>query len=350
VNRAILASLADGAAAVTPNRRLARALLHAFDAEQLASCLRAWPTPSILPYQTWLTTLWEQCVATGATDDETLLLTPPQAALLWEQIVDADGRALLNPRGAAALAAEAWMLVHAWGAGGESWRAWRRDDREAEDPSLFAAWAERYSAELQRAGMLDLAQLADTLAALAPRVASLTRTTILAGFVEFTPQQKRLFAALSDKGATLRRLETLPPVGARVRRTSAISPRAELIAALTWARSLLVDAPGTRVGIVVEDLVARRDEVVALAEDILCPSSILPAASSSARPFEVSLGRSLATIPLVGAALDLIELAESRLPVGAAAALLRSPHLPGAHLAGQRARIERDWLEASRRG
>ena len=123
MNRAILASLADGAIAVTPNRRLARALLRAFDAEQLASGRAAWPTPSILPYQTWLTTLWEQFVAAGVTDDETLLLTPPQAALLWEQIVDADGRTLLDPRGAAALAAEAWSLIHAWGAGGESWRA-----------------------------------------------------------------------------------------------------------------------------------------------------------------------------------------------------------------------------------
>src|SRR5437764_1505197 len=83
-------------------------LIRAFDAEQSASGLRAWPTPSILPYQTWLTTLWEQFVATGATDDETLLLTPPQSAVLWEQIVDADGRTLLNPHGAAALAAEAW--------------------------------------------------------------------------------------------------------------------------------------------------------------------------------------------------------------------------------------------------
>jgi ATP-dependent helicase/nuclease subunit B len=350
VNRAILASLADGAAAVTPNRRLARALRHAFDAEQLASGLSAWPTPSILPYQTWLATLWEQSVATGATDDETLLLTPPQATLLWEQVVDADEGTLLNPHGAAALAAEAWTLVHAWGAGGESWRAWRRDDRQADDPSLFASWAERYGAALHRSGMLDVAQLADTLAALAPRVASLSHTAILAGFVEFTPQQERLFTALSNEGAMLRRLDTLPSVSARVRRTTAISPREELIAALTWARGVLVDAPGARVGIVVEDLVARRDELIALAEDILCPSSILPAAPSSARPFEVSLGSSLGTIPLVVAALDLIELAESRLAVGAAAALLRSPYLPGADLAwAARAAIERDWLEASRR-
>jgi ATP-dependent helicase/nuclease subunit B len=347
VNRAILASLADGAVAVTPNRRLARALLRAFDAEQLAFGLTAWPTPSILPYQTWLTTLWEQVVSAGATDDETLLLTPPQAALLWEQIVDADGRTLLNPRGAAALAVEAWVLVHGWGAGGESWRAWRRDDREADDPSMFAAWAERYSAELRRAGMLDVAQLADALTALAPRIASLSRTTILAGFVEFTPQQERLFAALSDEGATLRRLDTLPTVDARVRRTAAMSPQAELIAALTWARGKVADAPGARVGIVVEDLVHRREEIIALAEDILCPSLILPGASLSARPFEVSLGIPLGSIPLIVAALDLIELAESRLAVGTAAALLRSPYLPGADLAwAARAAIERDWLEA----
>jgi ATP-dependent helicase/nuclease subunit B len=350
VNRAILASLADGAIAVTPNRRLARALLHAFDAEQSASGRTAWPTPSILPYQTWLTTLWEQCVAAGVTDDETLLLTPPQAALLWEQIVDTDARPLLNPRGAAAIAAEAWSLVHAWGAGGESWRAWRRDDREPDDPSMFAAWAERYTGELRRAGMLDVAQLPDALATFAPCVTALKRSIILAGFFEFTPQQERLFAALGNEGATLERLDTLPPIEATVRRTTTLSPRAELIAALTWARGKLIETPGARVGIVVEDLTLRRGEVIALAEDILCPSAILPGSPASAPSFEVSLGTSLASIPLIVAALDLIELAESRLPSGAAAALLRSPYLPGADPAwASRAAIERDWLEAGRR-
>jgi hypothetical protein len=342
LNRAILASLADGAIAVTPNRRLARALLRAFDAEQLASGRTAWPTPSILPYQTWLTSLWEQFIAAGVTVDEALLLTPPQAALLWEQIVDADGRTLLNPRGAAALAAEAWSLVHAWGAGGESWRAWRREDREPDDPSMFVGWAERYGAQLDRAGMLDAAQLPNALAALAPRVPSLNRTTLLAGFVEFTPQQQRLVAALGE-GATLRRVDTLEQVEARVRRTTAMSPRAELVAALTWARSVLVDTPDARVGVVVEDLAVRRDEVVSLAEDILCPSAILPGAPPSARPFEVSLGTPLASIPIIVAALDLIELAESRVAAGAAAALLRSPYLPGTQTGwaarGHRARL-----------
>ena len=104
------------------------------------------------------------------------------------------------------------------------------------------------------------------------------------------------------------------------------------------------------VGIVIDDLALRRGEVIALAEDILCPSAILPGSPASAPSFEVSLGASLASIPLIVAALDLIELAESRLAAGAAAALLRSPYLPGADLAwASRAAIERDWLEAGRR-
>jgi ATP-dependent helicase/nuclease subunit B len=350
VNPATLALLADGAIAVTPNRRLARALLQAFDAAQRQSGLSAWPTPTILPYPTWLIVSWEALVSGGTTDDDTALLSSTQSLWLWEQIVEADGRTLLNPRGAAALASEAWSLVHAWGNGGESWRAWRRDDRDPDDASMFAAWAERYAADLRRNGARDLAQIPDALAARAERVASFPRTTVLAGFVEITPQQERLFAALNHAGATLLRLDTVPAAETRIRRAASPSARTELTAALAWARERVIDSPALRLGIVVEDLVSRREEVVSRAEDILCPSAILPGTDAAVRPFEVSLGRSLASIPLMVAALDLIELAEGRLDAGAAAALLRSPYLPGADPAwASLAAVERDWLEEGRR-
>ncbi len=67
-------------------------------------------------------------------------------------------------------------------------------------------------------------------------------------------------------------------------------------------------------------------------------------------PFEVSLGIPLATVPLVVTALDLITLSASRLAVGAAATLLRSPYLPqAAQTWAARAGAERGWLEAGRR-
>ena len=347
---ATLALLADGAVAVTPNRRLARALRQSFDEHRRACGLTAWPTPGILPYPTWLSASWERLVSAGAARDDALLITAAQSAFLWEQIVAADERMLLNPRGAASLAGEAWSLVHSWGSGGESWRGWRRDDGDADDPSMFAAWAERYAAELQRIGARDLAQLPDVLVAHAPQLALTNRAIVLVGFIELTPQQKRLFAALGTENVAIHREEPAIVADADVRRVSASSPRAEIVAALMWAREAVIDDRNARVGIVVEDLATRREAVVALAEEILCPAAFMPGQGSAVRPFEISLGRALATIPSIAAALDLIELAESRLSAGAAAALLRCAYLPGADPEWTgRSAIERDWLEDGRR-
>lgn len=349
----LLAALADGAIAVTPNRRLARHLQGEFDAAQRAAGRLAWATPAILPYATWLELLWDSVAVSGDAAEHPLLLSPAQSAALWLRIIDASGATLLDPRGAAALAAEAWSLVHAWGTGGESWRAWRSEDPEPDDASTFAAWAEAYRAELGRLHTLDQAQLADALAApssLAAKRAEPAHSIVLVGFLEFTPQQERLFASLEASGGRITRIDPLPERVSKPMRISANSPRDELAGALAWARERALEHPGTRIGIVVENLAQSRSSAVALAEDILCPSAILPGAAVNPLPFEISLGIPLPSVPLVGAALALITLAESPLPSGAAAALLRSPYLPGAETAWpRRAAIESRWLESGQR-
>ena len=124
------------------------------------------------------------------------------------------------------------------------------------------------------------------------------------------------------------------------------TPRDEMAAALGWSRASVLARPGSRVGIVVEDLGARRDTVMALAQDILDPASISPGRPRSAAPFEISLGAPLAAVPLIGAALDLIALSVAPLAVGAAASLLRSPYLPATDMSWHRlASLERKWLE-----
>lgn len=337
---------------VTPNRRLARFLHREFDLAQRASGGTAWPTPSILPYPQWLQALWAEASVVDALGDSALLLSSAQAALQWRHVIDADTQRvpLLDPQGAAALAANAWGLVHQWGAGGASWRAWSHDADDADDaddPAVFARWAERYAAGLRTTRARDLALVPDALAAVAGRLAP--RATVFAGFLEAVPQQERLLTALREAGSQLRRVDPLPDVAVNASRTMAPTPRDEIAAALTWAREHALMRPQARIGIVVENLGQRRDEVVALAEDLLCPAAILPGATLP-RPFEISLGVGLAQIPLVGAALDLIALVEGPLPCGSAAALLRSPYLSGAETAwAQRARVERDWLEQGRR-
>lgn len=345
MNPALLSALAEGAVVVTPNRRLARVLHREFDTAQRAAGHRAWHTPTIVPYPAWLETLWNEVVQADALTDPALLLTAAQAAQLWRRLVEGEGMVLLDPHGAAALAAEAWSLVHEWGAGGESWRAWRHAVDASDDPAVFARLADAYLAHLQRAGAQDLAQVPKSLCALADRVALRCRSTVLAGFAELTPQQEALCAALVAAGAGILRLDTLPATAATPSRTVAPSPRDEVDAALDWARMRATQHPGARIGIVVEDLATRRDEVVARAEERLCPGAILPGVVPPATPFEISLGLALASVPLVVTALDLITLSQSRLATGSAAALLRSPYLPFAEQEWTvRAGIERQWL------
>ncbi|HZI84731.1 MAG TPA: hypothetical protein VFF44_12515, partial [Casimicrobiaceae bacterium] len=167
MNPALLAALDAGAMVVTPNRRLARFLHREFDLVQRRRGETAWATPSILPYPQWLERLWEDAIEGETVTDAPLLLTPPQSALQWRQIVEADVDRvpLFDARGAAALAAEAWSIVHQWGTGGESWRAWRIGEGELDDPAVFARWAEAYAARLRALGARDLALVPDALAA-----------------------------------------------------------------------------------------------------------------------------------------------------------------------------------------
>ncbi|MEP6941824.1 MAG: PD-(D/E)XK nuclease family protein [Betaproteobacteria bacterium] len=343
---ALLDALADGATAVTPNRRLARQLRRAFDRRQIDADHRTWRTPAIVPYPAWLVTLWQtRREAHGAAGARTLL-SAAQSQHLWRRIVEDAAMGLFDTRGAATLAMQAWTLMHAWGEGGESWRAWTRSGN-GDDPSMFAAWAQSYARALARHRSVDAAQLGDVLAAEPADGAARGMHATLVGFMQITPQQQRLIDALTRRGARIDRDSLASDSRSTPRRVLAPTARDELRAALAWARERSIADPGAAIGIIVEDLTRRRDQVIALADEILCPALCLPAGLGVQRPYEISLGASLAEVPLVASALGLIALAEGSLPAGEAAALLRCRYLPDAERAADpRARIELDWLEA----
>jgi hypothetical protein len=235
----LYAALAPGAVAVTPNRRLARFLHRQFDVAQQASGRSAWPTPTILPYSAWLEQLWLDALAADTLPGLARLVTAAQSAYLWGRIVaDATARTapLIDPRGTAQLSADAWTLIHAWGAGGESWRGWTRTEI-GDDPAAFVDWAEVYSATLARQGALDPAQLGDALAGCAARMPQWRdRVVLLTGFIELTPQQDRVLAALAGIGAHIVRNDLLAEAPRLTRRAAAATPRDELARAFTWAR------------------------------------------------------------------------------------------------------------------
>ena len=264
---ALDAAFAAGVTIVTPNNRLARILVTRHDAAMARAGYRAWATARALPWQSWLETLWLDAMAAHALADPRPIAAAHATAFLWDRIVERDC-ALFDPRGAAERAGDAWRTFHAWRTPPETPDAWARSGI-ADDAAVFAGWARRYADALAERHVIDAAQLPDQLAAAAADVTAWRGARFaLAGFLEFTPQQERLLAALRATGCTLTLIALPEPRAGRCVRVAPVTPQAELTAALSFARARALADPAARVGIVIADLDQRRDEVRAVAEDL----------------------------------------------------------------------------------
>ncbi len=342
-NPEVTAALDAGAVVVTPNNRLARFLANRHDEAQMRAGRGVWPTPRVLPWNAWLSSLWLDGLAAGAFAEPLALLNPTQAARLWERAIGADDVLLLDADGAADRAASAWWTFHAYANAQETIGQFSNG---GDDAAAFARWGRRYARAVADLRCVDRAQLPDVLIAALQRLPFLKgRSILLAGFVEFAPQQARLVDAIRAAGADV---DSPAAPSSRVTRSRSEyrTSSDELVAALQWARDRIEEDPGARATIVVDDLLARYDLIVQLADEILRPRAVAAGALEGARPYNLSLAPPLSEHPLAVAAFDLLELTQRRLPLARASALLRSACFSGgAAAAGRRARHEQEWRE-----
>ncbi|HEX8740292.1 MAG TPA: PD-(D/E)XK nuclease family protein [Casimicrobiaceae bacterium] len=350
---AVDAALAAGSWVVTPGERLARELAIAFDSRERGSGKAVWPTPRAVSWNAWLDRLWLGALAGGAFARPPTLLARATATELWRGVIDEAAPSLLSVWGAARGAARAWHTFHAW----------RRSTNEplpgdasgdapgGTDCDAFLRWCTAYRARLEALAAIDRAGLPDLLARHAgARWLAEFAQVVLYAFDALTPQQERFIAAIGAAGVTVVRVagEAAPAVTRE--RAAFASPREELAQALFAARGVVESDGAATVAIVVADLEKRRDGVEALAEEILCPEHLERYAPGAARPYAISLGRALASVPIVATALDLIALAAGgEIDALRAARIVRAPYLPDADARGaQRAAVELRW-RASRR-
>ena len=206
------------------------------------------------------------------------------------------------------------------GQGGDSWRAWSGMRRRTR--CLRALGASATARRSTRRGASDLATVPDRVAPVA--VAWSGRSIVFAGFLALTPQQHRLSEALRDARRRVIELQAIgddaaSPVGGDLRQrpaTSGARPSPGRVRA--WnaipRRESRIVVPGPRAaagrGARLRDRRPRRGRERG--------PGVEPVARSA-----------LGDVPRVAAALDLAALAWTALPVGRAAALLRSEALPG---------------------
>lgn len=312
----------DAATLVTVNKRLAGELRRRHDAAQAEAGHSAWLSPDILPWGAWLHRAYAELVDAGHC--KTDLLTPNQERVLWEQIITRDTEApLMRPAAAAEAAQDAFGLCCGW---------WLSVDEMTEmagqDTRVFARWHRRFRRELAKGGFLTMAELPGLVTqAFEDGRLDIPKTLYLAGFEQVTPAQRALLDTITEAGG---HVETLPADEreAQCRRVSAIDEEHEIRAAAQWAVAQLTARPNGRIAVISPALGARRHDIVRIFTRTLAPQAYLDT-DSSAAPLNLSLGDTLADLPLVDHALRGLRLLGGRLSLVDLGQLLRSPFIGG---------------------
>lgn len=334
----LAAGQAAGATVLTPNRRLAQALLRDFARAQAAAGLRSWETPDVLPWGAFVERLWDDLRTSPHGAGLPLLLSPAQEQEAWEQAIDAAKLPLdlLSGGSTAALCAKSWRLAHEWQLADRLHTVARSDDTEA-----FAQWAERYARTGEARGLIEAARLPERLTPwLQEPALRLPRTLVLHGFDIVTPQVRAFVERLASQGVVLHR-SAMAPVPASVRRVAFPSAHEELRAVARWARARLEVNPAARIGIVVPGLEKVREPVRRALTLAMAPGRPANPAAREALPFDISLGRRLADDPVVHDVLLVLELFGREIEFSALSRLIRSPYLDGAELeAAGRSRLD----------
>ncbi len=330
----MFAQLEPHAQLLTPNRRLSRFVLGAYDAWQQSSGREAWVSSRPLAWDDWLLQLWQQVQAKALLPQaQCVLLSASQSAQVWLRVLQAHsgGYALLQPESMAPLAAQAWCYVQDWCV------SLAQVPGELEETQLWLAWAQAFEQELLANNWLDIAQLPALLMPLCDAgVLALPPQLILLGFDEFSPSQTALLRRLEQAGVRLERPDIA--LAGQVQRLGLASSAEELPAAVRWAWELVQQAGAAppRIGIVIPDLPQRRLEVEREFTRWFEPQYWLLDNPRHAPGFNLSVAQPLGQTPLISAALDVLALRPGKLPEGVIQRLLISPFVGSEAELGQR--------------
>ena len=331
----LIGQLQAGATLVTPNRRLARDLARRFDRAQVLAGRGAWRSADILPWEAWVA----RAQRAVALEDATLQMPDAMQELaLWRRVVEgASASPLLDAGAAARSARDARVLQLGWHidcAGAHS-----------EEVAAYMEWVRRFESACRKQGWTEPARRFDVLAAHA-RVHGLSGCTalVLYGFDQLSVQERALLEACRTGGVEVS--ERAPvQIAAAVHRTACGDEDDERRRVAAAVREALLAQPHGRIGIVVPTLALTREAWIRTLDDALQPVRCLPGREAGARAYNLSLGRPLAVLPLVHAALAILRLAQGSAPLGELGILLRGPFMAAA----EQERAQRAQLDAQLR-
>jgi len=321
---AALPATAQGACVVLcASPRLAAGLQDAYGHWQARRGVSVWAAVPMMTAEVFVREQAQRAAAQQALVGQPTasVLSAAESDLLW-RIVVSEARSevpLLRESEAARQAAEAWKLCQAYGL---------RLPLDATTPDVerFNQWAQSYRERLRKLARIDAGDAWQlVLEQLAAATVKAPRLVILAGFEQLAPAVQSLLAALERAGGELLELQPAEHT-AQSRGIAAASAEHELRAAAQWVRETALAQPQARIGVIVPDLGARRADLLRVFDEVLCPQRDVLDSSPRERPYNLSLGQSLAEIGVVAGALQILRLCTSGITLDQATALLCGPY------------------------
>lgn len=313
----ITRAFASGATLLTANVRLARWLRREYALEQRRAGRRAWASPPIEDWDSWVRARWHQHAPAMA--DAPLLLTSLQERSVWTRMQREDASLLLWPTRMAALAESAYALLGDYEAHGERDHLWGKLDAES-----FRRWAASFDRECSRRRWISRSGLERRVAEWMD-AETLPEEILLVGFTRTSPAQRRLLEATREAGARVEFAESEVESAER-QYVCADGAAQEIEACAWWARELVEENPEARIGVLTPDMAGRRGEIEAIFRRVLMPQTD-DIFAAQAMPFEFSLGQPLANVPVIRAAFLLLKWLERPLQEEEASWLLLSGFL-----------------------
>ncbi len=323
--------LADGAALVTVNRRLARYLTSCYTRHQEEAGQTVWETPDILPFAAWLQRLYGRGIRAACANGKKnlpVLLSAVQELRVWESIIKESpyGKGLLQISETAKAAVNAWGVI----------QGWRLSIDEisrlaSEDSAIYISWMAQYQTRCAEKGWMDTARLGDAVSEIFnTNLISPEENIIFAGFNEFTPQQKLTIGETITSGANVYGLEQVARNQSQTR-MAFTDTESEMTAAAVWARNHLGSDPNCRIGIIVPDLSKEHQKIIRIFDDVFHLSHLVSSRQPSRRVYNVSLGQPLSQYPVIQDALLFLNMGfNSNADIDKYSQWLRSPFWAGA--------------------
>lgn len=234
--------------------------------------------------------------------------SPPAALVLglWEATLapDFDDRMQAEVRAAARVAADAERLLGQWHTGAVM-------PHGGGDWARFLQWREQVDQQRRQRGWCRqdwaMGRLVELLSGGAVSRKLLPQQLLLAGFIEVTALEGRLFEVLSGAGVEISREESDVPGQWAAPPSAYPDLAAELRAAAHWAAAQAAHGD-RRVAVIVNELEALSGPVRRAFDNALHPDAVLGLAMPGTPRFCLSAMPPLAAHPLVDAALYLLEL------------------------------------------